>query len=84
MKEKYYYEENSNQKIFYLIFEKEDSNTGKYYNNFTLKFLEHSYQVTDFIKFDVNESLKEKFLKLSKEIIENADNIINNKILKNK
>ncbi len=49
---------------------------------FTLKFLEHSYQVTDFIKFDVNESLKEKFLKLSKEIIENADNILNNKILK--
>ena len=57
--------------------QKEDSNKGKYYNNFILNFLEHSYQqqVTDFTKFDLIESLKERLLKLSKEIIGNEDNI---------
>ena len=72
----YYHEENSNIKIFHLIFANEDSEAGKYYNNFTLNFLENSYQqVTDIKKFDVIETLKERFLNISKEIIENADNI---------
>ena len=73
----YYHEENSNLKIFHLIFANEDSEAGKYYNSFTLNFLENSYQqqVTDISKFDVIESLKERFVNISKEIIDNADNI---------
>ena len=73
----YYHEENSNPKIFHLIFANENSKAGKYYNNFTLNFLENSYQqqVTDITQFDVIESLKERFVTLSKEIIENTENI---------
>ena len=73
----YYHEENSSPKIFHLIYAKDNTNAGRNYNTFTLNFLEHSYQqqVTDITEFDIIESLKERFLLLSKEIIENADNI---------
>ena len=69
----YYHEENS--KIFHLIFANEDSDAGKYYNNFTLNFLENSYQqqVTDIKEFDVIETIKERFTEISKEIIEKTD-----------
>ena len=70
----YYYETNKEQKIFHLIFANENSEAGKYYNQFTLDFLENNYQsVTHLKSFDVIETIKERFLKLSKEIIEKAD-----------
>ena len=70
----YYYETNKEQKIFHLIFANENSEAGKYYNQFTLDFLENNYQsVTHLKSFDVIETIKERFLKLSKEIIEKTD-----------
>ena len=71
----YYHEENS--KIFHLIFANEESEAGKYYNSFTLNFLENSYQqqVTDIKEYDVIETIKERFTEISKEIIEKTDKI---------
>ena len=70
----YYYESNKDQKIFHLIFANEGSEAGKYYNQFTLDFLENNYQAVTHLKtFDVIETIKERFLKLSKDIIEKAD-----------
>ena len=70
-KGRYFYEENENQKIFHLIYANEDSEAGKYFNKFTLDFLENTYQnVTRLNSFDVIETVKERFIQLSKEIIE--------------
>ena len=71
----YYHEKNSNPKIFHLIFANENSNAGNYYNNYTLEFIENTYQqqVTDLKPFDVIESVKERFIEISKEIIERTD-----------
>ena len=91
----YYYEKNSNPKIFHLIFANEGSEAGDYYNNFTLQFLENQYKnVTDIKKFDVIQTIKERFITHSTEIIEKKneneklfgiDDIISNEdILKDK
>ena len=70
-KGRYFYEENENQKIFHLIYANEGSEAGKYFNKFTLDFLENTYQnVTRLNSFDVIETVKERFIQLSKEIIE--------------
>ena len=70
-KGRYFYEENENQKIFHLIYANEGSEAGKYLNKFTLDFLENTYQnVTHLNSFDVIETVKERFIQLSKEIIE--------------
>jgi len=67
----YFYEKNSNPKIFHLIFANEQSDSGSYYNNYTLEFLENSYQnVTDLKPFDVIKTVKERFVEISTEIIE--------------
>ena len=72
----YFYEKKSNPKIFHLIFANEESEAGKYYNQFTLNFLENSYQnVTDLKTFDVIKTVKERFLEISKEIIDEPKNI---------
>jgi len=78
----YYYEKNSNPKIFHLIFANEQSDAGTYYNNYTLEFLENSYQqhVTDLKPFDVIKTVKERFIEISKEIIEKKDTIQSIKI----
>ena len=69
----YYYEKNSNPKIFHLIFANEQSDAGCYFNNFTLDFIENSYQqVTNLKPFDVIKTVKERFIELSKEIIDNS------------
>ena len=70
----YYYEKNSNPKIFHLIFANEFSDAGQYYNNFSLQFLENAFQqqVTDLKPFDVIKTVKERFIELSKEIIDNS------------
>ena len=66
----YFYEKNSEPKIFHLIFANEGSEAGNYYNNFTLEFIERAYQgVTDLTPFNVIQTIKERFIELSKDII---------------
>jgi HSP20 family molecular chaperone IbpA len=70
----YYYEKNSDPKIYHLIYANEGSEAGNYYNNYTLKIIENSYiDVTDLKNFDIIESIKNRFIEVSKEIIENND-----------
>ena len=67
----YYYEKNSSPNIFHLIFANEGSEAGQFYNKFTLEFIENCFQnVTDLKPFDVIETVKERFIEISKEIIE--------------
>ena len=73
----YYYEPNKDQKIFHLIYANEDSEAGKYYNQFTLDFLENNFfNYTNLKSFDVIETIKDGFFELSKDIIEETDEII--------
>ena len=70
----YFYEKNSEPKIFHLIYANEGSEAGNYYNKFTLNFIENTYMnVTDLKSFDIIESIKERFIEVSKEIIEKAE-----------
>ena len=69
----YFYEKYSDPRVFHLIYANEGSEAGNYYNNFTLKFIESTYMnVTDLNNFDIIESIKERFIEVSKEIIENC------------
>ena len=75
-KGKYFYEKNieENRNIFHLIYANEGSEAGDYYNEFTLNFLDNSFQnITDLKPFDVIETIKNRFIDLSQEIIENLD-----------
>ena len=73
----YYYELNSNPKIFHLIFANDFSNAGNFYNSFTLDFLENTYQnVTDLKPFNVIQTVKERFIEISKDIIEKNENLL--------
>ena len=73
---KYYYEKNTNPKIFHLLFANEGSEAGKKYNTFTLDFLENNYQtVTDLTSFDAIETIKEGFNEISPEILEKAEQV---------
>ena len=70
----YFYEKNSKFNIYHLIYANEDSEAGNYYNNFTLNFIEQSYmKVTDLKSFDIIESIKERFIEISKAIIERSE-----------
>ena len=90
-----YYEKNSEQNIYHLIFANEGSEAGDYYNNFTLQFIENAYQnITNKKPFDVIQTIKERFISLSTEIIEKnnenqnmfkiEDLVDNEEIIKNK
>ena len=71
----YFYEKMTEPKIYHLIFANEGSEAGDYFNNFTLKFIENQYaDVTDLKSFDVVETIKDKFIELSKEILEKVEN----------
>jgi len=73
---KYFYEKNTNPKVFHLLFANEGSAAGKIYNEFTLQFLENTYQnVTDLKPFDVVETIKDRFEKISRDIIEQTEKI---------
>ena len=73
---KYFYEKNTDPKVFHLLFANEGSEAGKIYNEFTLQFLENNYQmVTDLKSFDVVEAIKERFSKISNDIMENTEKI---------
>ena len=68
-----YYEkkESNNQKIFHLIYANEGSEAGKYYNEYTLKYLEDSYKsVINLKPFDVIETIKERFRAISNDYFE--------------
>ena len=74
----YYYEKNSEPKVYHLIFANEGSEAGEYYNNYTLEFLENEYQrVTDLQSFDVIKSIKKRFIELSTEIMEKIEKPVN-------
>ena len=70
----YFFEQNTEPKIYHLIFANEGSEAGEYYNNFTLNFIENQYaDVTDLKPFDVIETIKDKFIEISKEILEKIE-----------
>ena len=65
-------EKKNDPKIFHLIFANEYSEAGKYYNGYTLSFIENSYEKIINLKgFDIIETVKERFKVVSKDIIEN-------------
>ena len=73
---KYFYEKNTDPKVFHLLFANEGSEAGKIYNEFTLQYLENNYQnVTDLKSFDVVEAIKDRFSKISNDIMENTEKI---------
>ena len=70
----YFFEKNTEPKIYHLIFANEGSEAGEFYNNFTLNFIENQYaDVTDLKTFDVIETVKDKFIEISKEILEKIE-----------
>ena len=73
-----YYENNNNnkQKIFHLIFAKDGSEAGNYYNGFTLKFIEDSYNSIELKPFNLIKTIKERFREISHKIIEISDKTI--------
>jgi hypothetical protein len=82
---------NNEQKILHFIFANEGSEAGNYYNDLTLYYIEHSYQqITNIKSFDVIETIKQRFISISKFIIEKKDNSLkienfdnkNNKLIK--
>ena len=82
---------NNEQKILHFIFANEGSEAGDYYNNLTLYYIEHSYQqIINIHPFDVISTIKERFINISKNIIEKKDNSLkienfdnkNNKLIK--
>ena len=61
--------------IFHLIYANENSEAGNYYDQCTLDFIENIYQnTTNYKPFDIIESIKDRFVELSGEIIEKIDN----------
>ena len=79
----YYYKKIKNQEIFHLIFAHDGSDAGNHYNNFTLDFLENSYQnVINLTNFDVIETIKYNFVEISKDILEKFENPITKEKLK--
>ena len=71
----YYFEKNTENTIYHLIYANEGSEAGKKYNLNTLNFIERSYSsVTDLKPFDVITTLKKSFIEISKEIIEKTNN----------
>ena len=70
----YYYEKNSEPKIYHLLYANEGSEAGLYYNKFTLDYLENFYKmVTDIKAFDILETVKERFIDISNEFFEQLE-----------
>ena len=56
--------------IFHLIYANENSEAGKYFNEFTLNFIENTFQtVTSISNFDLIETIKKRFIEFSNEIL---------------
>ena len=82
MNAEYYIEKSNNLKIYHLIFANEGSDAGNYYNNFTLNIFEKYYQnVTDIKAFDIIKKTQNRFIELSKELIDKNIKINENDFL---
>ena len=71
-----YYEidQDKEQKIVHLIYANESSPAGQLYNQYALDFIENSYQqVYGLQPFDVIETIKERYIKVSKDIKEKTE-----------
>ena len=67
----YYYEPNSEPKIFHLIFAREGTEAGNYYNNETIKYiLTKTNDITDKQSFDIINSVIDTFCSVSESILE--------------
>ena len=70
----YYYEKNEENRVYHLIYSKENSEAGSYYNSFTLNFLKMSFQSISSLKcFDVKEEIKNSFIQSSIDIFKNIE-----------
>ena len=70
----YYYEKNQDSYVYHLLYAKENSEAGTYYNKYTLHFLENSYiRVINIKCFDVKEEIKNSFRKSSIDIFKNIE-----------
>jgi HSP20 family molecular chaperone IbpA len=68
----HYYEKNSKPVIYHLIMANDISEAGEEYNPYTIKYIQDSIQyLTDLTSFDIIETLKERFITLSKDYFEN-------------
>ena len=62
--------------IYHLIYANEDSEAGKYYNPFTLKFIEQYYNyINNLGNYDVIQTIKERFIEKYGEIVEKGGKI---------
>jgi len=67
----FYYEPNSTPKVFHLIFAKEGTEAGDYYNEDSIKYiLTKTYDITDRKPFDIINSIKNTFYSVSESILE--------------
>ena len=67
----HYYEKNSKPTIYHLILANDISDAGAYYNPYTIKFIENQFQfLTDLKSFDIIETLKKRFVDVSKDYFE--------------
>jgi hypothetical protein len=73
-----YYEKGSKPLIKHLFLAFDTSEAGKYYNKFTLEYLEKAYiTIVNIEPFDVLKTVKERFTIVSKEILEKNEKEIN-------
>ena len=73
-KGKYFYEKDTKQKIYHLIYANEGSKAGEFYNNSTLQFIENFYQsIISPKKFDIIETIKKDFIDISQDIFEKIE-----------
>ena len=76
----HFYEVNENEKdksekIFHLIYANEYSEAGKKYNQHTLDFIINTFHTYINLKaFDVITTIKERYINISKDIIEKSEN----------
>ena len=74
-KVEYYTEDYKNLSIFHLIFANDNSEAGNFYNEFALNFIENYFQcITNIKPFDIIQEVKERFIELSSDLIENNKN----------
>jgi HSP20 family molecular chaperone IbpA len=68
---KYFYEPNSNPKIFHLIFAKEGTEAGEFYNQDSINYiLNKTSDITDRRSFNIINSIKDTFCLVSESILE--------------
>ena len=66
----YFYEKLKEGKIFHLIYANENSKAGQNYNQYTLNLIENNFANIIDKPFDVIDSIKERYIEISKDIIE--------------